>query len=200
MHSIVHEGLPTWVACDCPSHGIPTAAMDSDDFDRVTTALDSAMVVVTTAAGDERAGCLVGFHTQVSIVPRRYAVWLSKANHTFRVALLARQLAVHALTNDDGDLAELFGTQSGDDVDKFAACEWRPLDDGLPRLTACRAGMVLRRTGLFDDGGDHVCFVGAPVDAWGDGPFEPLRLSDVGDLDAGHDVDERPVPPTERAG
>ena len=169
-------------------------------FDELVAALDGALVVVTVAAGDERAGCLVGFHSQCSIDPPRYALWLSKANHTFRVALHARHLAVHLLADADHDLAALFGGETGDDVDKFAACEWRTLDDGLPRLTACRAGMVLRRTGLFDDGGDHVCFVGAPVDAWGDGPFEPLRLSDVGDLDAGHDVDERPVPPTERAG
>ena len=31
------------------------------------------MVVVTTAQGDERAGCLVGFHAQSSIEPPRYA-------------------------------------------------------------------------------------------------------------------------------
>ena len=173
--------------------------MDTDGFDRIATSLDSPMVVVTTAAGDERAGCLVGFHTQVSIEPRRYAVWLSKANHTFRVALLARHLVVHLLMSDNRDLAELFGTESGDDIDKFGRCEWRSIDEGLPRLTDCRAGMVLHRTGLFDDGGDHVCFVGEPVDVWEDGSFDPLRLSDVSDLDAGHEVAERPLPPTERA-
>ena len=58
-------------------------------FDALMAQLDQPLVVVTTAAGDERAGCVVGFHVQCSIEPRRVAVWLSKANHTFRVSLFA---------------------------------------------------------------------------------------------------------------
>ena len=47
---------------------------------------------------DYRAGCLVGFHSQSSIDPRQYAVWLSKANHTYPVALRSELFAVHFLT------------------------------------------------------------------------------------------------------
>ena len=43
----------------------------------IVAGLDAAMVVVTVAVGDERDGCLVGFHSQSSIDPRRYVVWLS---------------------------------------------------------------------------------------------------------------------------
>jgi hypothetical protein len=46
--------------------------------------LDHPMVVVTTRAGNERAGCLVGFATQVSIGPPRFLVGLSKRNRTYR--------------------------------------------------------------------------------------------------------------------
>ena len=173
--------------------------MDGDPFDELATSLDPPMVIVTTAVDDERAGCLVGFHAQVSIDPRRYAVWLSKANHTFRVALLARTLAVHFLTGDDHDLADLFGTRSGDEVDKFGECAWLPTDEGPPVLKRCPNHMLVRRIGLLDDGGDHVCFVTEPIEVRTTGPFTPLRLSEVGDLVAGHTVDERPVPPTERA-
>ena len=77
------------------------------------------MVVVTTAVAGERAGCLVGFHAQSAIDPQRYCVWLSKANHTYRVALRSTHLAVHFLTEDDLEVAEHFGTLTGDDVDKF---------------------------------------------------------------------------------
>jgi flavin reductase (DIM6/NTAB) family NADH-FMN oxidoreductase RutF len=35
--------------------------MDPRSFDDLMGHLDHAMVVVTTAAGDERAGCLVSF-------------------------------------------------------------------------------------------------------------------------------------------
>ena len=92
--------------------------MASDPFDSIMASLDAPMAVVTTAAGDERAGCLVGFHAQSSIHPGRYAVWLSKANHTYRVGLLSTHYGVHLLTRDDRPVAELFGTVSGDEVDK----------------------------------------------------------------------------------
>ena len=48
--------------------------------------LNPEMCVVTAASGTERSGCLVGFSAQCSIEPARYAVWLSKANHTYGVA------------------------------------------------------------------------------------------------------------------
>ena len=173
--------------------------MNEEAFSGIAESLDAPMVIVTTAAGGERAGCLVGFHAQVSIDPLRYAVWLSKANHTYRVALLAQHIAIHFLGRDDHDLAELFGTKSGDDLDKFTECPVEPTDAGPPALSRCPNRVLLRRTALFDHGGDHVCFIGEPVDVRADGQLEPLRLSDLGDLDAGHAVDERPVPPTERA-
>ena len=174
--------------------------MSAAPFDEIMASLDAPMAIVTAAAGDERAGCLIGFHSQGSIHPRRYALWLSKANHTFRVALLAEHLALHLLTTRDHDLAELFGTLSGDDVDKFARCEWRPSAEGPPLLERCPNRMVLRRTAMLDEGGDHVCVVTEPVAASSGGRFTPLRLTDVSRLDPGHEVDERPLPPTERAG
>jgi flavin reductase (DIM6/NTAB) family NADH-FMN oxidoreductase RutF len=171
-------------------------------FDTLTAALDPAMVVVTTAEGDERAGCLVGFHGQCSIDPPRYAVWLSKANHTYRVALRASHVAVHLLADDDTGraLAERFGTRSGDDLDKFAGLDHTLGPGGVPLLTACPDRLVLHRSVLVDDGGDHVCLTGSPVDATTAGPFRPLRLGRVDDLTPGHPAEERPSPPTERAG
>ena len=94
-------------------------------FDTLMAALDSPLIVVTTADQRERAGCLVEFHVQSSIEPQRYCVWLSKANYTYRVALQSSHLVIHFLTGDDLPLAELFGTQTGDTVDKSA---------GLPGL------------------------------------------------------------------
>jgi hypothetical protein len=52
---------------------------DQDGFDELMGRLDHPMVIVTTVAGDIRAGCLVGFHSQCGIEPPLYAVWFSKA-------------------------------------------------------------------------------------------------------------------------
>ncbi|MGB6059246.1 MAG: flavin reductase family protein [Microthrixaceae bacterium] len=172
-----------------------------ESFSQLMAKLDPSMIVVTTAIDGERAGCLVGFHSQSSIDPERYTVWLSKANHTSRVAQLASIFAVHFLADDQHDLAAHFGTQSGDDVDKFAGLECESGRGGVPLLTACPNRFWGHKVALLDEGGDHLCVVLDPVDAdVRDSPaFRSLRLSDVDDLDASHDAEERNHPPTERA-
>ena len=122
------------------------------------------MMVVTAAAGGERAGCLVGFGTQCSIHPPRYAVWLSRKNHTFRVAERAAVLAVHFLSAQDGALAALFGGETGDEVDKFARCRWREGPRGAPILEDCArwfVGEVIHRMPTED----HVLFLLAPLES-----------------------------------
>src|SRR6266480_6066085 len=82
--------------------------------------LNHPMYVVTVSAGGERDGCLVGFATQCSIHPRRFLVCLSKKNRTYRLAQAAAVLAVHLVGDDEKELAELFGGETGDEVDKLS--------------------------------------------------------------------------------
>jgi len=173
--------------------------MDTDNFDTLMSSLDPALVVVTAVAGSERAGCLVGFHAQSSIDPRRYCVWLSKANHTYRVALRSTHLAIHFLTSADLPTAEVFGTLTGDHVDKFAGTRHEDGPEGVPVLSDCPRHLVVRRIALLDEGGDHVCIITEPVAVHGSGPYEPLRLSQADRLVPAHDNEERHDPPTERS-
>jgi flavin reductase (DIM6/NTAB) family NADH-FMN oxidoreductase RutF len=163
------------------------------ELDDLVAAADSALVVVTTASEDQRAGCLVGFHGQCSIEPFRYSVWLSRANHTHRVALFATHFAVHFLSEQDEELAELFGTTSGDQVDKFTRCEWTAGAGDVPLLTGLPAA-VFERQSLWSDASDHVCLVGEPVAVQTGAAYRPLRLSGAHRLHAGHAAEERPVP------
>lgn len=169
-------------------------------FAGIMRSLDAPMAVVSASVDGERAGCLVGFHAQSSIEPFRYVVWLSKANHTYRVASRSTHLGVHFLATDQRSLAERFGTRSGDDGDKFdgLAPVWGP--EQVPLVPGCGHRLLGRRIALLDEGGDHVCVVVEPTDVRFDGPFQPLRLSDVSDLRPGHAANDRPWPPTERAG
>src|SRR5262249_36039510 len=89
----------------------------------ITGELDYPMLIVTTASrSGGRDGCLVGFHTQCSMDPLRWAVFLSVMNRTYRIALDAEVLGLHFPAASDHDLAELFGSMTGDEVDKFARC------------------------------------------------------------------------------
>ncbi|WP_346772754.1 flavin reductase [Rhodococcus sp. 14C212] len=172
---------------------------DSEPFDALMAMLDPPMVVVTAAVGGERGGCLVGFHAQSSIDPGRYTVWLSKANHTYRLALRATHLVIHFLGADEAALAARFGTLTGDEVDKFADLAVRAGPGGAPELLTHPHRVVLRRVALLDEGGDHVCVVTEPVAVHSTGRLAPLRLSAVAHLHPGHAAAERPHPVTERA-
>ncbi len=170
----------------------------NDDFDRIMAGLDAPMTIVTTTDGRERAGCLVGFHSQAGIDPRGLAVWLSKANHTYRVAVLADVFAVHFLTADHLELARLFGTRSGDDIDKFEHCAWHHGPGDVPVLADCDTVVVGRKLALIETSVDHVCVVLDPVESRCGETGPPLRLSDVSHLDPGHEADERPRPRSTR--
>jgi flavin reductase (DIM6/NTAB) family NADH-FMN oxidoreductase RutF len=153
-------------------------------FEALVGDLEYPMFIVTARAGAERLGCLVGFATQTSIDPPRFAVCLSHVNRTFRLGHEADVLGVHCVPADAGDLAELFGGETGDDTDKFARTEWHDGPGGVPVLDRCRnwfAGRVLARV----DAGDHDLFLLEPVagEAAGEAGFTFHRAKRI---DAGH--------------
>ena len=145
------------------------------------------MFIVTAAAGDERSGCLVGFTAQCSIDPALFVVWISIRNHTHRLARGAGELAVHLVPESAGRLAELFGGATGDEVDKFAHCEWRAGPAGLPILAECPdwfAGRVLERL----PAGDHEGFLLEPFAGEATGETRPLTFQRAKAIDPGHEA------------
>jgi flavin reductase (DIM6/NTAB) family NADH-FMN oxidoreductase RutF len=155
-------------------------------FDHLVATMDGAMLAVTVAHEDERDGCLVGFHSQSSIDPARYVVWLSTANRTTRLAREASHLAVHLLAADQLDLARLLGGETGDVVDKLVHTTWEAGPGGVPLLVACPNRVVGAIVGRLDAGGDHLGVVLEPSDAKRTGTLRPLRLGDVSDIRPGH--------------
>lgn len=166
----------------------PTPTGGEAALHRLAAGLDPPVVIVTAVTPDgRRAGCLVGFWTQCSIHPPRVLACVSKANHTFPVASAAPVLAVHWPGDDDRDLAELFGGETGDEVDKFERCRWRPGPGGVPVVPGVKGWVAGPVVGRFDVG-DHVAFV-IEVEAGAD--EEPgvgqLGFQAVKDLEPGHD-------------
>jgi flavin reductase (DIM6/NTAB) family NADH-FMN oxidoreductase RutF len=137
---------------------------------------------------------LVGFHSQCGIAPAAYAVWLSKANHTYRIGALADTFAVHFLAEQHHDLAVLFGTTTEDEVDKFSRCAWTAGPDGVPLLDECRDRFIGRRVAWLDVGADHVCLVLDPRQAERHPASRRLTFQQVRDLDAGHAAEQRQEP------
>ena len=68
------------------------------------------------------------------------------------VVVAATHLAVHLLSREHRELARLFGSETGDRVDKFGRCDWWEGPAGLPILADAAAWFAGRVTGRFDLG------------------------------------------------
>ena len=157
-------------------------------YDVLVGRLDYPLAIVTTAAQGQRAGCLVGFWTQCSIDPTRHLVCVSDKNHTFRALEHgANALVVHVVPADGGALAELFGGKTGDEIDKFARCDWSEGPLGIPVLDACRswfAGRIVDRVRL----GDHIGYVVEPFEVRAEDDRDPYTLSLAKEIQPGHEA------------
>jgi flavin reductase (DIM6/NTAB) family NADH-FMN oxidoreductase RutF len=155
-------------------------------FDDLVGGLDYPMFIVTTRSGEEMAGCLIGFATQCSIDPPRFLVCLSNKNRTTRLARTAEAVAVHFVPSSAEQLAELFGGETGDEVDKFSRCDWHEGPIGLPILDKCDnwfAAAILARHDL----GDHVGFLLDPIDAHSSSDFDEFTFHRAKRIDPGHE-------------
>jgi flavin reductase (DIM6/NTAB) family NADH-FMN oxidoreductase RutF len=159
----------------------------AETFHELVGNLEYPMFIVTARAGDEPLGCLIGFATQTSIDPPRFAVGLSHNNRTFRHGKDAPVLGVHCVPEDADDLAELFGGETGDEVDKFARSAWHEGPEGVPILDACAnwfVGRVLWRR----DAGDHDLFLLEPIAAARDGGEGEFTFPRAKRIEPGHDA------------
>jgi flavin reductase (DIM6/NTAB) family NADH-FMN oxidoreductase RutF len=157
----------------------------SSTFGVLVGELEYSMFIVTVRAGDQLAGCLVGFGCQTSIDPPRFLLCLSRENRTYRVAMSAPELAVHFVPRQAEALAQLFGGCTSDEVDKFARCAWKSGPAGLPILQECPSwfvGRVLDRLDL----GDHVGFLLEPVAAHRAGGAPYYTFSQAKRIEPGH--------------
>ena len=138
----------------------------SDALELFLEKLDYSMFVVTAAVGDERSGCLVGFVTQCSIHPTRFLVCISDKNRTFDLATRTPAIGLHLVPRDATDLIELFGGETGDEIDKFARTPWSPGPRGVPLLDGCPSRLaceVIERIPV----GDHLALLVEPIEAEG---------------------------------
>jgi len=157
-------------------------------FGELTRQLDYPMYVVTASAKGHKAGCLVGFASQMSLHPPRFLVGLSEKNHTRTVAASATHLAVHVILRENIALARLFGEETGDEVDKFAQCAWTTGPHGVPILDEADAWFVGRIVDRVDLG-DHLGHLLVPVEAQVRGPIAGMvTFADLRDVAPGHDA------------
>jgi flavin reductase (DIM6/NTAB) family NADH-FMN oxidoreductase RutF len=162
-------------------------ASTEETFQQLVAQLDYPMFIATVAADGELAGCLIGFATQSSIHPPRFLAGISDKNRTHRVAMDATTMAIHLVPEDASELAELFGGETGDEVNKFERCSWQPGPGGVPLLDGCPnrfVGRILERV----DFGDHTGMVLEPFFAELEEREGQLKFHRARRIEPGHEA------------
>ena len=165
----------------------PKAHRNPSAIDRWVGEIDYPMYIVTAAAGGELSGCLVGFSTQCSIDPVRFLVCLSDKNRTYRVAQDTSVIAMHLVPSNADDLVALFGSETGDEIDKFERCSWHEGPEGVPILDDCPnwfAGQVLDRLTV----GDHEALLLHPIAGGANDDPSQFDFHRAKRIDPGHEA------------
>ena len=121
------------------------------------------LYVVTSNDGQKDNGLIVNTVSQVTDTPNRIAVTINKANYSHHVIKQTGKMNVNCLTVDAPfKVFEVFGFQSGRNVDKFAECEPLRTDNGLillPRYINAVMSLKVEQYVDLDTHGMFICSV-----------------------------------------
>ncbi len=121
------------------------------------------LYVVTSHDGKKDNGLIVNTVSQVTDSPNRIAVTINKANYSHHVIKQTGKMNVNCLTVDAPfNVFEVFGFQSGRNVDKFAGCEPLRSDNGLiflPRYINAFMSLKVEQYVDLDTHGMFICSV-----------------------------------------
>ena len=99
----------------------------------------------------------------------------------------AHTMVVHLVPDGADELADLFGGETGDEVDKFARVPWRPGPDETPVLDECEnwfAATILDRIPV----GDHCAYLLDPTEAHGEEDEKPFGFHRAKRIEPGHEA------------
>jgi len=121
------------------------------------------LYVVTSNDGKKDNGLIVNTVTQVTNTPNRLAVTINKENYSHHVIRQTGMMNINCLTEDAPfNVFEVFGFQSGRNVDKFADCEPLRSDNGLvflPRYINSFLSLKVEQYIDLDTHGMFICSV-----------------------------------------
>ena len=124
------------------------------------------LYVVTSNDGKKDNGLIVNTVTQVTNSPNRIAVTINKENYSHHVIKQTGIMNINCLTVDAPfKVFEVFGFQSGRNVDKFADCEPLRSDNGLVFLPRYINSFMSLKVEQYVDLGTHGMFICAVTEA-----------------------------------
>jgi len=124
------------------------------------------LYVVTSNDGKKDNGLIVNTVTQVTNTPNRIAVTINKQNYSHHVIKQTGKMNINCLSTDAPfNVFEVFGFQSGRNVDKFADCEPLRSDNGLVFLPRYINSFMSLKVEQYIDLDTHGMFICAITEA-----------------------------------
>ena len=125
--------------------------------------LSYGVYLVTTANGNQLAGCVANSAMQITSAPAQIAVSLNHDNATHDAVVQAGKFAVAVLPTDvEPFLIGGFGYRSGRDINKFAEILYQ-MQDGMPVPRVAMAWITCEVVQTMD-AGTHTIFLGKVLD------------------------------------
>ena len=134
------------------------------------------VAIITVKQGRKLNGMTAAWVTQISTDPPMLCVSISPKRHTWKMLGKAEYFGVCMLAEGQEDVANVFGTKSGYDVDKFGMMDIEPFmaAHDVPLVPDSLAGFVCRKSHQVEQG-DHWALFGEVVEAWKGPERRPLN-------------------------
>lgn len=128
--------------------------------------LSYGLYIVSSKAGEKAGGCVVNTLAQVTAVPEKLAVTVSKDNYTTELIQASGYFTGTVLTEaTDMNTIAAFGFRSGKDIDKFDGFSAQTDVNGVPYLTDTMAAVYSCKVVGQLDLGTHIMFIGEVTEA-----------------------------------
>ena len=149
------EALADELCCDYDKTGIE----EKNNLNALFN-IGYGLYVVTSNDGKKDNGLIVNTVTQVTNTPNRVAVTISKENYSHHVIKNTGIMNVNCLSVEAPfKVFEVFGFQSGRNVNKFADCEPKRSDNGLVVLPKYINSYMSLKVENYVDLGTHGMFI-----------------------------------------
>lgn len=125
----------------------------------ITTYIPQGVFIVTTQFDGTLNGMTAAWVSQVSFKPRLLAVAIAPQRYTYELIQRSQTFCINVLSEEQVELAKLFGFHSGRKMNKFESIPYKFALKGSPVLLSAIAYFECEVTHQFE-AGDHIIVVG----------------------------------------
>ncbi|KYK27949.1 MAG: hypothetical protein AYK23_01930 [Candidatus Proteinoplasmatales archaeon SG8-5] len=146
------------------------------DVSKALSHFSHPVAIISVRNGDEVNGMTAAWVAQTSIDPPIGYVSISPLRHTWDMMQKTEHFGVSVLGEGQERIAEIFGTKSGRDTNKFNTLGIDPYlgQEDVPLIPESVAAFVCRKMHTAEIG-DHFAVFGEVIEAWKGPENKPLK-------------------------